>query len=1845
MFGAPAKSEEPKKEEEPEQELPVATDPPKVVEAEKTIQNLFYTRTVTPRHKLALRFGPAFVKVSKNAWEDNDKKGKLLLMMPNETLLKVIEPHLGYNCEWHQVEILDDNDLYDNVKEIQKTRKLYAYAEFIHPSKGTPKPIPVRCQKCTDTATTIGKRKDFPDWTRLTECDPFYDRETCTYFIVIPLDDEKTSDGEIEAQKKTAIDDGIPLLFDFFDKQFDEEYVARLKLDKAIFVPTDGVFLDERPGSKLKILVAIPGKYFDTIPRRTDRLEDIPNSEGGRIPFEWKVTHFYTSQLKKNIDIVIKRFGEYAKDIKKWQGNRVEVDLEEEGKRLRLFPFALETLMNVNGYQFREDHEDTVEIGFSSDPCFDIVYVTMNQTGVMVPLRIGFNCFLLDEPNMYQRTMGYLFYLEEMVQDIKREKRDWISFVQSYTTCPFPEIIPSPVEIEETDEDIDLEYLGEDDPPYKTTTQKRKEDDDIDKQREKIHLKRRTERDFIGDELLTCDKIMPTINSINRIEDLYFEIMNKAHIGDLASIAASCLLTRFLPPDIRALICRMALDKIDMKILNSIVDFVSEVERNDIFKALTIHEENPSTSQILDKTAKMRTAVKDVLGCDRIYDILQKLRPTLIEELLRKLTSYKVNEAAIDRLKNPLVLTINLPDNLRTEDILASIMQGIEDTIMSVLSETLMSIVKELVNAFCSLCNPNTSPMITENYGDENIPEVLQRSGKDPIQVAKRIFKGCSQDDIGLLKDLLDDISSILLPTEICDLLNGEAGIDTYRAIQQLIRKKYPKLLECFSGVSKIKTLFLNLGKFVDPNVCDDIRNRPILTDENACSTRTDDPFRTDLLSGKMSAKQIEEQLDQKKKRDQEKVARFLQLVDEDDLGKMFSSEFNSCLDTAQTKLPFMKDPESLEYMTDKLYDSAFNGVEYAFDTDIGNFVPLLINKDVLGTETNFKDRAEDYEKAHDAKLKDLSEISQYTDVLMKELNSMGGTKNTDNSSVPIMPSLKKLLLDKENFYKKDHNKENLIVQYSLKANLDIPTSAFDYMAKSSVTDNTKMINAATSIIVGVAKNEEAKKKEQIGKLLAEYNMILSFGTNMTEEQKKRLAELASDVNKLEDIPQSSGVSAKVFGSSFSDPSIKDEEQKNNQTEMVCVDFTGVEVDPNSIIGTFIDFSIPESKENKDYLNEYTIVVNDRINDEYITLKGEEKVSEEIKVALDNMKITKFGGSTFQQDVFANLIIKAISPTLNNDGKQKLNDANSKFQKYIKSNCFQNITETLIEYISQVIASSPLFDRDTIKKMNFNSDQNSQQETTICEPFVRDSLLFVQQAKEKTKEEYEKQNAICIEDKTEDFNLMENTAMNTVVELYVRLLVVESILKGIFAFSQFDIENLTNNDVFSNYLLEKIKIDLRKENYEFYSDFLSRCKDYYESTGRETIDATAQDPDNTLTREEEKIKNEPIDPDVLNGTMALAYIVKSQIRFTSQEVKKYLKFTPVDIHASLFGNYIKEVDVFYDSGEAKTGFLNDNKDGGFVLERYVRLCETGEVRKPIEVMELSSKQQKYVVGIRLSYICSPSGIEKEVFDDVYKDLIDSKTPLKEKAYILYESIEHHPGVYTIPLLTIEDDTAKPVTHTVAMSVFQNSIGPLKEMMLADDRFLVLFDFALSLDKLIPLLSIYSIESVENSVKNISGLFLETKKRIKMLFNVFSSNPIDSDDWWKKFNPDFDGLGGNLGIRKKMMENVTTDGCRVDLLKIAMQTIPLIVKGMAGSFDECYKLIQKTNLELNYGSVPIVVPVNIFGPLGGFGPPIGPWGIIALALELLSGEKKEKDKKDLEKLLADQMKLLGEKKKC
>jgi len=365
----------------------------------------------------------------------------------------------------------------------------------------------------------------------------------------------------------------------------------------------------------------------------------------------------------------------------------------------------------------------------------------------------------------------------------------------------------------------------------------------------------------------------------------------------------------------------------------------------------------------------------------------------------------------------------------------------------------------------------------------------------------------------------------------------------------------------------------------------------------------------------------------------------------------------------------------------------------------------------------------------------------------------------------------------------------------------------------------------------------------------------------------------------------------------------------------------------------------------------------------------------------------------------------------------------------------------------------------------------------------------------------------------------------------------------------------------------------------------------------------------------------------------------------SQEVKKYLKFTPVDIHAALFGNYIKEVDVFYDSYEAKTGFLNDNKDGGFVLERYVRLCETGEVRKPIEVMELSSKQQKYVVGIRLSYICAPSGIEKEVFDDVYKDLIDSKTPLKEKAYILYDSIEQHPGVYTIPLLTIEDDVAKPVTYTVAMSVFQNSIGPLKEMMLADDRFLVLFDFALSLDKLISLLSIYSIESVENSVKNISGLFLETKKRIKMLFNVFSSNPIDSADWWKKFNPDFDGLGGNLGIRKKMMENVTTDGCRVDLLKIAMQTIPLIVKGMAGSFDECYKMIQKTNLELNYGSVPIVVPVNIFGPFGGFGPPIGPWGIIALALELLSGEKKEKDKKDLEKLLADQMKLLGEKKKC
>jgi len=93
-------------------------------------------------------------------------------------------------------------------------------------------------------------------------------------------------------------------------------------------------------------------------------------------------------------------------------------------------------------------------------------------------------------------------------------------------------------------------------------------------------------------------------------------------------------------------------------------------------------------------------------------------------------------------------------------------------------------------------------------------------------------------------------------------------------------------------------------------------------------------------------------------------------------------------------------------------------------------------------------------------------------------------------------------------------------------------------------------------------------------------------------------------------------------------------------------------------------------------------------------------------------------------------------------------------------------------------------------------------------------------------------------------------------------------------------------------------------------------------------------------------------------------------------------------------------------------------------------------------------------------------------------------------------------------------------------------------------------------------------------------------------------------------------------------------------KIAARAALILIKAAARQSDPHYSLVSKLDdvgaapFGMTWGSVPVFWPVNFsIPPLIGWGPVLGPLGMVAYSAGLLPGEKKRKKGRAAKKLLA------------
>ncbi|MDP3986876.1 MAG: hypothetical protein Q8P81_01480, partial [Nanoarchaeota archaeon] len=1684
----------------PEKVENVVPDPPA---AASVPESTFFVKTKNPNHRLALRKAPAYSKVSKEAEEDEDKKGERVDMMSNETLLKVIVPHIGFNCEWHQVEVVDPDPKWDKVRELQKTQKLYSFAEFIHPRKSTKSLIPVNCENCTEMISGSDRKTPFPNWVDMTECDVFYDVETAQYYITVESNHEGIAKIELPAVKKQAMYEGISNLLDFYDRENGKDQIQRIiDVIGDTSLEQEDYFLEERPESRLKFLVGLPKKYFDSVPRRKEFFDGVP-THGGILPKEWRTVVFNYGDLKPGLELIAKRLEEYALEIENWDGQVLNFDAKDEAQKLLTFIPIFEKFLKWNEVKIEEDNSNRFEIGFGG-PCFKLLYVLEKKENVMVPLRIGIECFKNLEPVIFERTMGYVFYHPDMVKDIKKEKRRWISFVNSYT-CPIARIIPSGNRVQGKVE----KKLN--DSPVKTTTEKIKEDKKIEEAKPNL-IAERGDVDYVGDPLFSCEGGSTVMDRVKDLNDLYKTVLNRTNINDMSSLVSSCIASGMSPSELNSAACDYVLKSLGYEQLMSIIQSMNENEYSRVQSKLDSSITDP---QFLNADPSLRVRMAITEGADKssLCQLISQFDPSLIASFLKKLIP-----SSFSFPQRPKVPTLNLRDSLPTEDTLRDIRSTLENAIKEAISQSLFMLVRILFQSLCKLCSGRDTPPPVENFGDNNINDVFKRRGIDPKKFNFDNFDIPPDINMG---DFFDDLSNILTLSELCSLLLGTASSETIRVVKSLMRRKYPDLLVYLNDTYKIKKIFKHIGKFIDPSLCKEAEERFGSIPENLCEEKEN--LKRDLLNGRLSDELIEEQIRKEKERTKELLRQMVKLTEDGVLDSFLPPVVNDpCnkkgVNTAIATSIIPNDPPSVQKLNDQVVDVMFNGIEGSFNVDMKGFVDGLIEVE-----------RETVDSAEYAKLYDLERV------MSKDINDnnwQDRLKNPANGKVKlsVVPFLKNNLFNINNF--------SVVKNSFTDFNYKFPIVSADFTAIfNKLLEEKKKIESGRSVVV---ENSIAPKA------------IVSNGLSLAVPIGGNFAIQTACIEDTGILPGIAPISG--------------------------LELVKEKMGSDDIIRYFFQ---KYSGNSDNILDKYRFKVNDiGSGNEYI-FSGEVQLESDIKNFISNHKVTS--GESINQSVFAEHVQGIWLANLTDESRKKVLEK-GEFRKYLKDNLFAEIVEKLMQKLAMQTANSDLFFLEDLERVEFVPDQEIVAEG--CEAKEIKSMLDVDSTKEKTSDRYEKETNKCkdrLDPVLSKMGPMERAGLYSAIETYVKLFVIESVLKGLFVFSTFKVKDLFGDRIVVDYILKKVEEEIKKQSEGFYSLVLKGCKDVLESRGGGLLDPFSPSLDSSV--DDKKIIDNS-DPRWVSGEKALEFLIKENLKGVSDLFDDMLGFEKSE---DLYRFFLDEWyspnnrDLNEDPKFLK-GYVANGK-GDFLVEKYVRSCGENEWQNVVRPTSINFvKGRKFVYGFRISYVLSPNvNFRKNVFDlevderinkrensFIYK--VDVKVGEDKKTTgpdpVIVDKIETQ-KYCVFPLMSVEEEVYR--TDKLDGPALEMVINSLKDKMVASEEFRTMFSFVFPLQRFLSLNCIYNMVAISSAVKNIDFKFSPTKKMIRNLIGIL----VPSDDpWWKKKVAGIDDRGGNEKIRQEYMQNITTNGPSVDHASIAAMTVSILIKGLAEKHDPCYILMKQ-----------------------------------------------------------------------
>ena len=241
--------------------------------------------------------------------------------------------------------------------------------------------------------------------------------------------------------------------------------------------------------------------------------------------------------------------------------------------------------------------------------------------------------------------------------------------------------------------------------------------------------------------------------------------------------------------------------------------------------------------------------------------------------------------------------------------------------------------------------------------------------------------------------------------------------------------------------------------------------------------------------------------------------------------------------------------------------------------------------------------------------------------------------------------------------------------------------------------------------------------------------------------------------------------------------------------------------------------------------------------------------------------------------------------------------------------------------------------------------------------------------------------------------------------------------------------------------------------------------------------------------------------------------------------------------------------------------------------------------------------------------------ETQVLDNYFK-----KSTGDSRFKVEYYSVVSR-DIISIPLVAYEEEINVTNIKDFNTKDYAYDAAAFREKIMETKEFKFLFKYIFPLPRMLSLLTIYNANAVAMSIPETATAFNRTKGVLRNMY--YSLSPIsDNEEWWQQESSSIKELGGNQGLKQKHESRVSPGG-QPNLIQMAARTVPLFIRGMAEYVDPHYRFVSKLT-DAGYfppGKTPLAIPV--LWPANfpfGWGPPIGPWGLMAYSMPEMPGDK-------------------------